>query len=259
MGRVTTGKQVPHEYWAASLASAGACRSGPPMRGCFRLEPGQGNRATVPNAVADPLVLITDVSKVAWQALAYSLLCWMVITRAWRTPCPQSINQEVSMKAIVVAVIIAMVSTEAMAQLPSNDPAVVCKYLDIEKLGASGWAVNEDLEGHCVSEIIGFGRESVGPLHQLSFVATGTPEAATLLQVVFDVNPPQAMSDANNAFLRVSHRLSTNAFGKRLPSSISSAITGGREATVEFEGATLSVSRQTHESGSGYQMRFSVQ
>jgi|GEM_PF-3197684 len=147
----------------------------------------------------------------------------------------------------------------AHAALPSSDPAVVCNYLAVEQLPTNGWQVDDEGQGRCASQIRGFGRDSVGPLHQLSYEARGHAGNASILQVILDVNPPQAMSEANKIFLQVSQRLSTNALGKRLPSAISSAITGGREATTTVGDVTLTVRRQEHQTGNGYQMRFSLE
>ncbi|TBU73295.1 hypothetical protein [Phytopseudomonas daroniae] len=163
------------------------------------------------------------------------------------------------MKQAVIGFVLMVVSGLAMAQLPSNDPAVVCNYLEVEQLPTDGWQMNDEGKGRCASQIRSFGREEVGPLHQLSYEARGNADSASILQVILDVNPPQAISEANKWFLQVSQRLSTNAFGKRLPSNISAAISGGLEATATIGNTTLSVNRQEHESGVGYQMRFSIQ
>lgn len=163
------------------------------------------------------------------------------------------------MKHVLIATPLMFASALVMAELPRTDPALLCSYLATEQLGTHGLQVNELEQGHCVSDMRGFGRDSVGPLHQLSYEVRGDATAASILQVVFDVNPPQAMSSANQAYLQVAQRLSTEALGKRLPAAISSAITGGKEAATKVGDATLSVSRRDHESGQGYQMRFSIQ
>lgn len=88
------------------------------------------------------------------------------------------------------------------------------------------------------------------------------PEAiknkAWLLQIILDVNPQQALSTSNLAFLQASQRLSTIALGKRLPPTISSAITGGRDAGAVVGNSTLTVKRTDNESGTGYEMSFSI-
>lgn len=163
------------------------------------------------------------------------------------------------MKRVLIGITLMLTSALAMAQLPTSDPAVICGYLAAEQLGTQGWQVDEQQQGSCVSDPRGFGREEVGPLHQLSYQAQGNATNATVLQVLLDVNPPQAMSSANQAFLQAAQRLSTEALGKRLPSTISGAISGSREATATVGNATLSVTRREHEDGKGYQMRFSIQ
>lgn len=163
------------------------------------------------------------------------------------------------MKNVIAGLCLALASGAAFAQLPENDPAVACGYLADEQLAAGGWQVDDEGVGRCASSPRVFGRESVGPLHQLSYEARGDADSAFALHVILDVNPPQALSDANKAFLQAAQRLSTNALGKRLPSTISSAITNGREATAEVGSTQLIVSRHAPESGSGYQMRFTVE
>lgn len=152
-----------------------------------------------------------------------------------------------------------MVCGAALAQLPSNDPAVVCSYLAVEQLPAGSWTVDENKQGRCASVARTFGNESAGDLNQLSYEARGYEDNAWVLQVVLDVNPQQALSTANQAFLQASQRLSTTALGKRLPSTISSAITGGRNAGAVVGNTTLIVKRSENDSGTGYQMRFSME
>lgn len=163
------------------------------------------------------------------------------------------------MKHVLIGISLMFTAALALAQLPSSDPAVVCSYLTDEQLGTHGWQVDGQEQGRCVSDMRGFGRENVGPLHQLSYEVRGTATTATVLLVVLDVNPPQAMSVANQAFLQAAQRLSTEAFGKRLPPAISSALSGGKEATATVGASELSVTRQEHEGGQGYQMRLSIQ
>lgn len=162
------------------------------------------------------------------------------------------------MRKILAGVMLMLPAGLVMAQLPSNDPEVVCGYLVAEQLPTKGWQVDEQ-QGRCISDMRGFGRDSVGPLHQLSYEARGNATFATILQVILDVSPPQVMSSANQAFLQACQRLSTEALGKRLPSVISSAISAGREASTVVGNTMLSVTRREHESGHGYQMRFSMQ
>lgn len=163
------------------------------------------------------------------------------------------------MKNVLAGLCLALASGTAMAQLPDNDPAVACGYLAQEQLNAGSWQVDEQGDGRCASAPREFGRDSVGPLHQLSYEVRGDADSALILQVILDVNPPQSIVDANKAFLQASQRLSTNAFAKRLPSVISSAISGGHEATATVGSSQLSVTRIAPESGSGYQMRFTIQ
>lgn len=163
------------------------------------------------------------------------------------------------MKKVVAGLCLALASGVAFAQLPNNDPTVACSYLAEEHLAAGEWQVDDKGAGRCASALRGFGRESIGALNLLSYEARGNATSAQILQVILDVNPDQALSDANKAFLQAAQRLSVNAFGKRLPSTISSAITGGREASAAIGSSQLSVSRQQLESGAGYQMRFSIQ
>lgn len=162
------------------------------------------------------------------------------------------------MKRVLIGITLMLTSALAMAQLPTSDPAVVCGYLAAEQLGTQGWQVDEQQQGSCVSDPRGFGRDEVGPLHQLSYQAQGNATNATVLQVLLDVNPPQAMSSANQAFLQAAQRLSTEALGKRLPAAISSALTGGKEASARVGDAELQVTRHEHNGGQGYQMRLSI-
>lgn len=163
------------------------------------------------------------------------------------------------MRKAVAGITLMMVCGAALAQLPSNDPSVVCGYLTVEQLPTGIWTVDENKQGRCASEGRTFGNESAGALNQLSYEARGYEDNAWILQVILDVNPQQALSTSNQAFLQASQRLSTTALGKRLPSTISSAITGGRNAGAVVGNTTLTVKRQEHESGSGYQMRFSME
>lgn len=159
----------------------------------------------------------------------------------------------------IVFLLVCVFSSFAMAQLPTSDPGVVCSYAEKEGLPTNGWSVDSEGNGSCTSDFMAFGRQEVGPLHQISYQSRGDATSASVLQVIFDVNPPQAMSSANSRFLQISHSVSVAAFGKRLPSAISSAISGGREATATIGESTLKVLRQEHESGVGYQMRFTVE
>ncbi|BAP77603.1 hypothetical protein MT1_0427 [Pseudomonas sp. MT-1] len=81
---------------------------------------------------------------------------------------------------------------------------------------------------------------------------------AWLLQIILDVNPQQALSTSNLAFLQASQRLSTIALGKRLPFTICSAIAGCRDAGAVVGNSTLTVKRTDNESGTGYEMSFSL-
>lgn len=162
------------------------------------------------------------------------------------------------MRFVFVAFILAATAVPASAAFQSIDPSIVCGYLSNSGLATRGWKHQYDNEFGCSSPYkeIGAGR----PLaNNLAYYVEGGPSEAKIVKLVLNINNKASASAAYAELVEAAQTLSPKLTGEKLPSEISSAITDGKNASVNAGGTTIRVLRIDWPTGKGHEINLFFQ